>query len=542
MEGPLQKLLHRLTDTIPKSLGLGFVVTAILQSSSLISVITISFISAGLLSLKSGIGVVFGANLGTTVTAWLVTVFGLSIKVSALAMPMLIFGVLFVSVKSKNLKGLGYILAGLGFFFLGIHFMKEGFDVYKDSINLAEYAVTGFWGLILFTIIGVLITLVLQSSSAALALILTALAAGQIDYYNALALVIGANIGTTITAILGSLNANIDGKRLAGAHFIFKATTGILVMVLLVPMAQIVDFISDLIRISPDNYIIKLAIFHSIFNLTGVLIMIPFIDPLIRLLNRFIVDRSQADESIDTAIYLNETILAHPQTALKALTDESRRLFENAAFEIIAHGLNLHRSDIKSEKKLQEIVKKSIDEIEMDIDEMYYKKVKTIYSTIIEYATLAQSRFTLSREEVEAFTRIKLANRDIVESIKNIRGLSKNVNQYTRSENPYIRDEYNGLRHKVSELLRKIHKLIQDPDSGKSMRSFEILKDQPEDSYVLLNGKFDQLIRDQKISSQMATSLINDSDTVAELTKRLIDAAEMLYMDSNPYTISHDQN
>ena len=164
VEGPLQKLLKRATYKLYKSLSLGFVVTALLQSSSLISVITISFISAGLIGLSAGIGVIFGANIGTTATAWLVSIFGLKIKVSALAMPMLAFGIILVFQKSRTMKGIGNVLAGLGFFFLDIHYMKQGFDLYQDSINLADYAMPVFWGLMVFTAIGVAITMILQSS------------------------------------------------------------------------------------------------------------------------------------------------------------------------------------------------------------------------------------------------------------------------------------------------------------------------------------------------------------------------------------------
>ena len=120
--------------------------------------------------------------------------------------------------------------------------MKQGFDVYQDNINLAEYAMPGFWGLIVYTLIGILITLILQSSSAAMALILTALATGQITYDNSLALAIGANIGTTITAILGSLSANIAGKRLAGAHFIFNIVTGLIALIFIAQLGQLVDY------------------------------------------------------------------------------------------------------------------------------------------------------------------------------------------------------------------------------------------------------------------------------------------------------------
>jgi phosphate:Na+ symporter len=216
--GILERILKKTTDKLWKSIGFGVVSTTLMQSSSLVSVITISFLSAGLIGLSEGIGIVFGANLGTTTGAWLIAGFGLKVKISAYAMPMLVFGVILIFQKSKSLKGVGYILAGLGFLFLGISHMKDGFEAFKDTIDLAKYAVTGYPGLFLFTAMGIFATVVMQSSHATLVLILTALAAGQITYENGLALAIGANVGTTITAIIGSLSANIQGKRLAGAH------------------------------------------------------------------------------------------------------------------------------------------------------------------------------------------------------------------------------------------------------------------------------------------------------------------------------------
>ena len=533
VEGPLQKLLKRMTDKLYKSLGLGFVVTAFLQSSSLISVITISFLSAGLIELYAGIGIIFGANLGTTATAWLVAIFGLKIKVSALAMPMLAFGILFVFQKSKSFKGIGYVLAGLGFFFLGIHFMKQGFDIYQDSINLADFAMPGFWGLIVYTLIGILITLVLQSSSAAMALILTALAVGQITYDNSLALAIGANIGTTITAILGSLNANVAGKRLAGAHLIFNMVTGIIALIFIAQLGQLVNYISFSTGVAANNYTIKLSIFHTIFNLIGVLIMIPFINLLVRFLSRVFVEKEKDEEKIEYPVYLNESVLAYPQTALRALMDESKRLFEKATFEIVSHGLNLHVSDIKGGRKLKEVVEKSKEELEVDIDELYYNKVKIIYSKIIKYATLAQSKFSLSPEAMEAFTRIKLANRNVVETIKGIRGLRKNVSQYMLSDNKYIQKEYDRLRRKVLQVLREIYFTRKDETPEAHLERLERLKEKADKSDVLVDGTLDKLIREQKISSVMATSLANDSDNVADIMKKLIETAELLYINSD---------
>ena len=224
--GILEKILRKSTSSLWRSVGFGIISTTIMQSSSLVSVITISFLSAGLITLAAGIGIVFGANLGTTTGAWLVAGFGLKVKISAYAMPMLVFGVILILQKARAMNGIGYILSGMGFLFLGIHHMKEGFESFKETIDLAQFAVAGYPGLFLFSSIGIFATVVMQSSHATLVLIITALAAGQITYENALALAIGANIGTTITAILGSMSANEQGKRLAGAHLVFQCCHG----------------------------------------------------------------------------------------------------------------------------------------------------------------------------------------------------------------------------------------------------------------------------------------------------------------------------
>ncbi len=226
--GTLENILRKSTSRLWQSLGFGIITTTIMQSSSLVSVITISFLSAGLITLTSGIGIIFGANLGTTTGAWLIAGFGLKVKIAAYAMPMLAFGIILIFQKPKSLKGVGYILAGLGFLFLGIHHMKEGFEAFKETINLAQFAVSGYPGLFIFAGIGVFATVVMQSSHATLVLIITALAAGQITYENALALAIGANVGTTITAVLGAMSANEQGKRLAGAHLIFNLVPALL--------------------------------------------------------------------------------------------------------------------------------------------------------------------------------------------------------------------------------------------------------------------------------------------------------------------------
>ncbi|GKT33593.1 Sodium-dependent phosphate transport protein like protein, partial [Aduncisulcus paluster] len=169
-------------DKLYKSIGFGMIATTIMQSSSLVSVLTISFLGAGLIGLAQGIGIVFGANIGTTTGAWLVAGFGLKVDIAAYAMPMLVFGIILIFQKAKGLKGIGYILSGLGFLFLGIHYMKDGFEAFKSTIDLASFGGTGIKYLFIFTGIGIFATVVMQSSHATLVLIITALAVGQISY------------------------------------------------------------------------------------------------------------------------------------------------------------------------------------------------------------------------------------------------------------------------------------------------------------------------------------------------------------------------
>ncbi|MDH3243032.1 MAG: Na/Pi symporter [Saprospiraceae bacterium] len=530
--GPLQKLLQRATNKLYKSLGLGFLITAVLQSSSLISVIAISFISAGLIGLNAGIGIIFGANIGTTATAWLVSVFGLKVDIASLAMPMLAFGIILVLQKSKKVKGIGHVLAGLGFFFLGIYFMKDGFDTYKETINLADYAMPGITGLIVYTAIGIAITLILQSSSATMALTLTALAVGQITYTNSLAIAIGANIGTTITAIIGSLSANIAGKRLAGAHFVFNIVTGLIALIFIGYLRQFVDFISINFGVAEDNFTFKLSIFHTVFNLIGVAVMVPMINPLVKVLHKVFKEKLEED-LIDYPRFLNQSSMAYPQTAIRALLNETKRLFEESTLKIVAHGLNLHRTDLKSEEKIKKVVEKSREEIDVDIEEMYVQKVKTIYSKIIEYATISQSQFALTPEMTKEFARIKLANRNIVEAIKALGGIRQNMNEYLVSPNEHIQKEYDRLRQKVAKVLRELFQLRTAKDPKKHLDKMEKLKGKAEKSDVLLDGTLDELIRERKITSTMATSLANDSINVALISKKLIDAAELIYIKSD---------
>ncbi len=344
--GTLEAILRHSTDRTSRSLSFGVVTTTIMQSSSLVSVITISFLSAGLIDLAGGLGIIFGANLGTTTGAWLVAGLDLKVKLSAYAMPVLVFGCVLYFQKKNTLRSLGFILAGLGFLLLCIHFMKEGFEAFKDNIDLVKYAMPGYKGLFIFAGIGAVATVIMQSSHAALVIIITALAAKQITYENSLALAIGANVGTTITAIVGAMSASIDGKRLAGGHLVFNMTTGAIAIATMPYLAKAVDRISAACGIAADDYTLKLAVFHTLFNSNGVIVIVPLIGVLVRTLCRVI----QEKEKPSTAPrYLNDSVIEFPGTLLSAVQKELFHPYDNAS-EVLAHGISLSRTDLLSEK------------------------------------------------------------------------------------------------------------------------------------------------------------------------------------------------
>jgi len=522
--GFLERILKASTSKLWKSMSFGIVSTTLMQSSSMVSVVTISFLSAGLLELTSALGIIFGANLGTTTGAWLVAGFGLKINLSAYAMPMLAFGIVLVFQKSKTFKGAGYILAGLGFLFLGIHYMKEGFDSFGQTINLADYAWSGYPGVLAFTGIGILATVVMQSSHATLVLILSALAVQQVSYENALALAIGSNVGTTITAILGSLGANADGKRLAAAHLVFNSVTGLIAVIGIYQLMVAVGWISARLGIAPDNYTLQLAVFHSLFNVLGVALFLPMINPLVGILER-VVPAEQVE--IERPLYLSDASRGLADAAHEAVRRESIRLYD-LAVGVINDGLNIRRDLFESDVKIKHVVRKSANVIDQDIDEIYERKLKTLYGAIVDFVIRTRGGYTEGRLR-EELNQIRQAGQKVIEAVKGVKHLGKNLDRFMRSDNDHIKNEYDRLRRVVVRVLRRIEQFRHAEQTPDRSRYLDTLRSDIENKMNEISGDLDELIRKNQITVQMATSMMNDISYCEKICQDLVDAAEVLF-------------
>ncbi len=521
--GLMEKVLKKTTSSVPKAIGAGFVATAIVQSSSLLTIIVISFLSAELISLSGAIGVIFGSNIGTTTTAWIVSSFGVKIKIAQFALPMIIFGVVFRFNNSKSYQGLGTILVGLGFVFLGIAYMKDGFEVLNNGINLASYAMDGYLGVLVYVLIGSIATVLIQSSSATMALIITALATGQIEYFNALELAIGANVGTTVTAILGSLSSNENGKRLAIAHLIFNIVTAFVAIVFLYQLASLVTFLSGVVGISSDDYAMQLALFHTIFNVLGILIVAPFTSSLVKFLESIFT----TEDNVDRAKYLDDVVVNVPEAAIEVIRKEVIHLYDNAV-EVLSHALSLHRHQYLGCSDMTSVVKHSDKSIHTDINIFYDKNIKKLYGQIIHYATISQTE--MNEDQKNKVYELKVSCRDIVESIKSVRELQKNIKIYLNGNNEIMKDEYNFLRKEIAETIDAINKIRNLDDDLDVLSSIELLKQEVDKLDLIQSAKIDELIRNNLIKKKMATSLINDSSFTYEISKNLIHTASILWI------------
>lgn len=524
----LEKVLENFTNTLPKAIATGAIATSIVQSSSLTSVIMISFLSAGLIGLGEAIGVIFGANLGSTTTTWLVSYFGLKINIAYYAMPMLIFGVALRFSKNIKYQGIGNILLGLGFIFLGISYMMNGFETLKSTINLASYSMEGYLGVLVYIIIGIIATIIIQSSAATMAIVIAALVSSQIIYENALAISIGANIGTTITAIVGALASNENGKRLAVAHFIFNAITALVALIFIYQLAYLVDYLAQIFGIDDTNYVIKLAIFHTVFNIIGIILVAPFTQKIVIYLETLFIPKVKAKSK---PVYLSDEVIEIPKAALVSIRKEVMNLYFQS-LKAISHAMNLHREDVFGQGNLQEVIKKSKNKIETNIDAIYKENLKQLYGEIIRYSSLAQQN--MNEEENKLVGRLKYASRKIIKSLKDVKELQKNINFYSNSKNEFIKNEYDSIREIIANTLREVEYIRKNQlDDVDRMSRIEALKHQLNSLDLIQNGKIDELIRNKKIDTSMATSLINDASFGLYICKRLIDITMILWVEDD---------
>jgi len=373
----MRQILGAMTSNRFKGVFTGFLLTALVQSSSATTVMVVSFVNAGLLSLTESIGVIMGANIGTTVTAWIISLIGFKVNISAYALPIIALGVPLLFVSKSKPRAWGEVLIGFALLFMGLAALKASVPDLKNNPDILQflqhYANMGYLSIILFVAIGTIVTLAVQSSSAAMAVTLVMANQGWIPFELAAAMVLGENIGTTITANLAALIANVHAKRAARAHFIFNITGVVWMLFLFLPFLKGIGHYME-ITMGTSPFLeataipVGLSLFHTMFNIINTFTLIWFVPRIAKLVIKMVP--STGDDDDFHLEFIGNNIMATPEISVL----EARK--EVAKFAKITTKMSeftqvlITKKQHKSRKKMMDKIKQYeeiTDEMEVEI-------------------------------------------------------------------------------------------------------------------------------------------------------------------------------
>ncbi len=429
----LRAFLSAMTSNPFKGVMTGLGITTIIQSSSATTVMVVSFVNAGLLTLAQAIGVIMGANIGTTITAWMVSWLGFKADISVLAVPLMLLGFLFSNSKKNQRKNIGELIVGFSLLFLGLSFMKDSVPNLKETPQVLEFVTTwasyGFGSVLLFLAFGTVLTLVLQSSSATMAITLIMLSMGWIPFDMACAMVLGENIGTTITANIAASVGNTQAKRAAMSHTIFNVFGVIWALILYKPFLQLVGIITenlfDLPNPAAEGFVVTnstsaegtaalygLSMLHTLFNLINTLLFVWFTERIAKIVSWIIRVPKNQEKEIFRLKYISAGPLATPELSVGQALNEIihfAKISKNGA-AYAQNAINETAAD-KFEELREKLVKyeEISDRIEYEIatflngvsaeeiSESTSVKIKAMYKIIGELESLGDSGETISR-------------------------------------------------------------------------------------------------------------------------------------------------
>ena len=452
----LRNILRTMTKNRYLGVFTGFLITALVQSSSATTVMTVSFVNAGLLSLLESAGVMMGANIGTTITGWLISILGFKIKLSAYSIPLFAFGVPMLFMNKGKLRYWGQFIVGFAILFLGLSELKEAVPPLKENTEalvwLKSFSNHGFLSRLFFVFVGTVFTIVVQSSTAAMAITLTMVAQGWLPFDVAAAMILGENIGTTITAELASLVGNTNAKRSARIHSMFNiigVTWMVILMPLLLPLLE--TFIQNFLGIddpfnNASSMPIALSAFHTAFNLTNVLLLLGFVPWLVKAAIATVKDKE--DQNEERLKYISTAILT-PELATIELQKEVANFGEvTARMSGFVHTL-INSSTEKEQRKMLKKLKK------------YEKITDRMEVEITEYVT------KLTNQEITARTSLRLRSvLNICNDLERMGDIyyqiSKTMERKLEEKIYFIPNQREGLNKLIGIVDKALAKMIEN--------------------------------------------------------------------------------
>ena len=448
--------LQRITKNNIGAVAGGTIVTGILQSSSMVSLMVLAFVGAGVFSMKNAMAIILGANLGTTIASWLVATLGFKTDIEVIAYPAVCLGgfLLILLGNRKTIKYISFFLLGFGLMFIGLSFMKTAMETQVHYFDFSQYASKP---LLIFLIIGFLITLVVQSSSVTMALTLSALNAGAIGFPMAAAIVLGSETGTIIKIVLSAIGGNASKKRVALGNLLFNIFITAIAFVLLRP---IILLITDIIKIKDP--LIGLVTFSSLINLLAIVLFLPVLDLFTTFLERFFKNTGGS-----TAAFINHASIAEPETALDLFRRETRYFIHNSMlFNLELFKIQAHELD--QEIKYQEINDKR--NFDSKTTEEKYEFLKQLQGEL--QAFYLKLRAKLNSDENSELNQLISAVRSSMHAVKSIKDIGSNITNLSSSSKEIKYQFFLHHKKETEELYLKLNMFLNtDKKSG-----FEELK------------------------------------------------------------------
>lgn len=446
--------LKKQTQNKLKAIGGGAIVTAVLQSSSIVGLMVLAFVGAGIIHMQNALAIILGANLGTTISNWIVVLVGFKVNVENIALPVTgIAGLGYVIFnKTSPLHNWCRFLLGFSFLFVGLGYIRTGIEDLVQQVDLTQYENSPA---IVFFLVGFIITTIIQASSATMALTLSALFAGAINLHDSMAITLGSEVGTTIKLFMASIKGSAVKKRVALGNFLINIITVSVVMLFLSPVNRL---ITEVIGIRDD--LIALVFFQSFINILGIILFYPLLNVLGRFLeNRF---RSKDDETM----FIHKVDVKEPSTALDALVKETNHFIE------VVCNYALSCFEI-SDKKLPEtkLNKKYLDHNILE----KYEYIKFLYGEIHSYYIQMQ-KTTTNKDDVEMLDRLMSGNRNAMYAAKSFKDALPDKEQLQNSSNEIKFAFYKETRAEVEKFCKAIQELLKEDKQDNSKELTDIYR------------------------------------------------------------------
>ncbi len=503
--------LKKQTTNKVKAIFGGAVATALMQSSSVINLLILSLVGAGVLKMNNALAVMLGSNVGTTFTSWIIATFGFKINVESFALPLLAVAGLtyFFSKPNSNWSNSFRFLIGFSFLFVGLGYMNNGMLDFVKSTNLAAFST---YPVLFFLLVGLVLTALVQASSVTIAITLSALYAKAINLPMAAAIVLGAEIGTTLKLAIASLNGSAPKKRVALGNILFNSVTALIMLLFLNPVLNLIT-----VQLQLQDPLIGLVFFQSMLNILGVFLFFPFLN----LFGNFLENRYQTNKE---TIYINDTDPADTANALEALHKETNHFIAQVGLFCV-HAFDPENKQFSDDIQENAFEKKSITDM--------YTHVKQLYGSIHSFCIRLTNQ-SMSSNEVERTAKLMSSLRNAMYAAKSMKDALTDIEQLRNSSNDEKFAFFLKSKKEIEAYYKQVFLLLKESDKN---RSFELLSELYNNIQLVYAEKLSHIYHDH-LSNQLNEIEIS---TLLNFNRELITSHKSMIFSLKDFLLTRQQ-